>query len=400
MTSRDQLQSAPPPCPQHDDDEISLLDLLLVLVRRKKLILFTTLLCALGALAFSMMRTPAAPSPAETPGGSETPYRATVRFLPPVPRMVTFGESGKRTNNFPELSAASMLSRIDATDWNAVLFGSKVRERLRERFSSDIPEIVSSAASGSGKKKAPDNVRELLSVGLLTIQPENEEDVLCFTVEHEDRFLAAEIANAYVDEMEREMSAVLRRNASALRLQLAAELESAGKRLSLSEAAIQAYRERNGTASILAHSGGYSTLPPESSASIQDAPENFEYAALLREWRFLRDLYSVVQWNHEATRMNEAHGRAEIPVLEAATPEAAVSASAGTPPAPPQSRRSFVVVLGAFLGFFLSVFLAFMAEFWKKASEDPEQSEKVRELRESLGFARLFSREKNPPKKR
>lgn len=403
MTSRDQFQSAPSPYPQHDDDEISLLDLLLVLVRRKKLILFTTLLCTLGAIGFSIIRTPATPPPAEKHGGSEIAYRATVRFLPPVRRMITFVEPERRTNGFPVLSVATLLPKIDATDWNAVLYGPKVRDNLRERFSPDIPEIVPSEETGSSKKKGSDDGRELLSVGLLTIQPEDEEDVLCFTVEHEDRFQAAEIANAYVEELEREISAALRRNTSAVRLQLAAELESARKRLSLSETAIQAYRERNGTTSIRVHESRFSALSPESATSLQDVPENFEYAALLREWRFLRDLYSVLQWNHEEARMNEAHGRAEIQVLESATPETAEPAATArdaTPPAAPQSRRSFFVVLGAFLGFFLSVFMAFMAEFWKKASEDPEQSEKVRELRESLGITRLFSREKKPPKKR
>jgi hypothetical protein len=363
------------------------------------LILLTTLLFALGALAFSMLRTPPVTPREESPGSDGNVFSASVRFLPPVPQTLMLSGADMRSTELPAFSALSLLPRMDATVWNAVLNGPKIGRRLRKRFS---PETPPPAAPEEGAPQTGIDGRESFSPAAVSIQPEKEGGALRLTVEHSDREKAAEIANAYVEELERELTEMLLADVSALRGQLTTELESVRKRLAAAEATIQAYRESNGELSLRAHEDRFSTFPPESAAFLQEAPENFEYAALLRERRFLLDLYSVVQWNHEAARMNEEHGRVEIPVLEAATPEAAesaVSANAGTTPAP-QSRRSFVVVLGAFLGFFLSVFMAFMAEFWKKASEDPEQSEKVRELRESLGIARLFSREKKPPKKR
>ena len=397
MTSRDPLQQQP--CPQYDDDEISLLDLLLVLVRKKKLIFFTTLFFALGALAFSMLRTPPTPPRAESPGSDGKVFSASVRFLPPVPQTLVLSGADMRSTELPAFSALSLLPRMDAAVWNSVLKGPKIGERLRRRFS---PETPPHAAPEEGAPQTGADGQESFSPAAVSIQPEKEGGALRLTVEHSDRVKAAVIANAYVEELEHELTEMLLADASVLRGQLTAELESVRKRLAAAEATIQAYRESNGELSLRAHEDRFSTFPPESAAFLQEAPENFEYAGLLREWRFLRDLYSVVQWNHEAARMNEEHARVEIPVLEAAAPEAAepaVSANAGTPPAP-QSRRSFVVVLGAFLGFFLSIFLAFIAEFWKKASEDPEQSEKVRELRESLGISKLFTRKKKPPKKR
>jgi len=395
MTSRDPLQQ--PPCPQYDDDEISLLDLLLVLVRRKKLIFFTTLFFALAALAFSMPRTHSTPPSVDLLRSDGKTFSASVRFLPPNRQTIMLSGVNIRSTELPTFSTLSLLPRMDASVWNAVLNEPMIGERLRKRFSPETPPPATPEASA---RQTGVEEQEFFSQLAPSIQFEKEGGALRLTVEHADREKAAEIANAYVEELERELTKMLLADASALRRQLTAELESIRKRLAASEAAVQAYRDRNDEVAIRAHEGGFSTLPPESVASIQDTPDNFEYGALLREWRFLRDLYSVVQWNHEAARMNEEHGRVQIPVLEAAAPEPAVSRSDGTPPAVPQSRRSFVVFLGAFLGFFFAVFMAFMAEFWKKTSEDPEQSEKVRELRESLGIAKLFSREKKPPKKR
>lgn len=436
MTPREQMQPAPPPCPQYDDDEISLLDLLLVLVRRKKLIFFTTLFFALGAIAFSMLRTPAAP-PApvvQEEKQEELPpplYTASVRFLPPVAKSLVLSGMDMISGNPSAPSQIVWLSALKGPEvrdilmdgfgpegWRSLLAAEKEAE-LREimeasdettRLDAEGPASEDVAADEAPEAEKDSNENDEApespgvverAIGKMTLLPE-QNGTFVLSVEHADRLRVAAIAGAYVEALEKFLSERLLLETSAARLQIESELEHTRTRLAEAEKALNDYRSSKGW-----------TLPsllradPENASSNEDAPADFVYASLLREWRFREALYNTLLWNHEAARMNEAHGRVEIPVLETAlTPEPGASAlsqepaAPPAPPAPPKSRRSLVVVLGAFLGFFLSIFMAFMAEFWKKASEDPEQSEKVRELRESLGITRLFSREKKPPKKR
>ncbi|NCC58302.1 MAG: hypothetical protein EOM17_11820 [Synergistales bacterium] len=448
MTSREPLQPAPPPFPQYDDDEISLLDLLLVLVRRKKLIFFTTLFFALGALAFNMLRTPAAPPPPAVQEGKqeELPpllYTASVRFLPPVAKSATLSGEDMRTektstdayllwqtadyvqlkyekNAIPAapLTWMSMLNGPDLKERLIIRFGPEERSSLLKKignysfFSADReandavaatlqtdPSAQEDESSSAAKEKSLLDEALASTLGVATLQPEKESFLLI--IKHKNRLRVAELANAYIQELEKILNEEFARDAVNARLQIESELKLAHQNLLAAEQAVKDYNDSRETSSA-----------SDDAPVIQENPQpDFTYGRLRREWSFYQGLHNMLLWNYEAARMNEAYGRVEIPVLEAATaPQPSVPMNVietpsepkkdAPPAAPPKSRRSLVVVLGAFLGFFLSVFMAFMAEFWKKASEDPEQSEKVRELRESLGIARLFSREKKPPKKR
>jgi len=57
---------------------------------------------------------------------------------------------------------------------------------------------------------------------------------------------------------------------------------------------------------------------------------------------------------------------------------------------PPQIKakpnRKLIVVLSTILGFFLSIFLAFVMEFFAKASQDSERKEKLDKLRSHLSM--------------
>lgn len=449
MTSREPLKPMPPSCPQYDDDEISLLDLLLVLARRKKLIFFITLFFALGGFVFNVLRTPPTPSSVREEKAPElstpprTVFKASVRFLAPVSRSVTLsGENVRTEKTSPDTpllwqtgddvalkyeKKASILPLL----WKSIVTGPHIKERMLMRFAPEMmplfpkdvengnisafsddlqgthtataplqPESsaraeVENSAATIEKKLLNDALASIL--GIPSLQPEN--DSYRLIVEHTDHSRVRELANAYIQELEKILNEQFACEASAARLQVENELKLARQNLLTAEEALKKHADSRETSS----SSGDTMVLQENSLP------DFTYVRLRREWSFYQSLHNMLLWNYEAARMNETHGRVEIPVLEAATapqPSAPLdvietpSEPKKDAPPPPKSRRSLVVVLGGFLGFFLSVFMAFMAEFWKKASEDPEQSEKVRELRESLGITKLFSREKKPPKKR
>jgi uncharacterized protein involved in exopolysaccharide biosynthesis len=57
---------------------------------------------------------------------------------------------------------------------------------------------------------------------------------------------------------------------------------------------------------------------------------------------------------------------------------------------PPDKRakpkRTLMVLVAAFTGFFLSIFIALFIEYKEKASQDPEQKERIEAIRKEINF--------------
>jgi uncharacterized protein involved in exopolysaccharide biosynthesis len=152
---------------------------------------------------------------------------------------------------------------------------------------------------------------------------------------------------------------------------------------------------------------------PDEVKSAQEAPSDFVYAALLREWRFYENLYNTLRSNYETAQIQERHARVDIwqfyrgvsLVQTPAPPAPPAPQKPSAPPkqpAPPKPNHGRNAATGALMGLLTALVMAFFAEYWKKAMANPERAEKIRELCDSSGITRLsklFRRKKLPPEK-
>jgi uncharacterized protein involved in exopolysaccharide biosynthesis len=99
-----------------------------------------------------------------------------------------------------------------------------------------------------------------------------------------------------------------------------------------------------------------------------------EYLRKYREFKFQEALYELLTKQYEAARLDEANNVTTIQVIDAAT----------VPDSKVKPKRALIVIVATMVGFFLSVFLAFLAEFWEKRKDDQEFQEKYTKLTEYL----------------
>ncbi|MDN5336136.1 MAG: hypothetical protein PWR02_1162 [Synergistales bacterium] len=361
-----------------DEDEISLIDLLAALARQKFLVFWITLIFFLGSIGATFLLTPQ--------------YKTTAT--------VTSNVAGSQIVELLKSRAVqdAVLDRFAPEDWREKtgLGKEMTREELEKEY---IGEVYS----------------ESEAEGIVNIQ-----------VIYRDPARAAEIANAYVDVLEN----FFRKNAltanAERRLYFSKELEKAryksfeaqekfesltgkhGVQLSQvsDDAFFQAAAHRALRDSKIIQMQGLSLMAPELDPKIIELKE--EISKISRELaqmtetapveatltekmeipeeaavEFIERYYEMKYWEalhaaladlYERSRVEEAMNPAVIRTLERAVP--------------PENRfkpnRKLIVVLATLLGFFISVFSAFVAEFARRASEDPEQEEKLRMIKEAF----------------
>ncbi|KUK57821.1 MAG: Lipopolysaccharide biosynthesis protein [Synergistales bacterium 53_16] len=361
-----------------DEDEISLIDLLAALARQKFLVFWITLIFFLGSIGATFLLTPQ--------------YKTTAT--------VTSNVAGSQIVELLKSRAVkdAVLDRFAPEDWREKtgLGKEMTREELEKEY---IGEVYSESKAG----------------GIVNIQ-----------VIYRDPARAAEIANAYVDVLEN----FFRKNAltanAERRLYFSKELEKAryksfeaqekfesltgkhGVQLSQvsDDAFFQAAAHRALRDSKIIQMQGLSLMAPELDPKIIELKE--EISKISRELaqmtetapveatltekmeipeeaavEFIERYYEMKYWEalhaaladlYERSLLEEAMNPAVIQVLDKAL----------APGKRFKPNRKLIVILATMLGFFIAIFSAFMAEFARRASEDPEQEEKIRMIKEAF----------------
>ena len=388
----------------------SLLDWMLALARRKWTIVAVTFIFALGSILASLMMTKM--------------YTASARILNPVGKssVVNLLESGGGV-------AGLFLDSGKGNVYVSMLQSRNVRDRVLDRFA---PKNWREMA-GHGKGMSM-NALVSTYIGVLTVTAEPN-NTLLVSVEHTDQGKVADIANAYVDDMEKLANEFAMTEATRRLNYFEGELAKARGSLTRTEQQFREYQEKTGvymgeaqlTANIqnrinmraqvaakeiqLRSLLAYATrqnpevvkLEKEISGlkeeikRLEDDPgtgdplnplggmpaARFEYLEKYRDWKFQEVLYNTLLRLYESARLDQSYSPVVIQVLDRAE----------TPEYRSKPNRKMIVVLGTFLGFFLVVFLIFVEDSWKRAAEDPEQAEKIEEFRRHLRFWRRSRKE-------
>jgi uncharacterized protein involved in exopolysaccharide biosynthesis len=393
------------------EDEINLLDYLIVLAKRKIFIVKVTLGFAILAAIISLIISPV--------------YKAETKILPPVN-----GGSGIATQLMNQLGQLGAIAGISGVPVNGktpnelyigLLKSRTVLDRMIDRF--DLMKLY--------QARYRQNAREKLLNNVLSVRDDRKSGIITINVEEKDPKRAADMANAFVDELQKLNSGLAITQASQRRLYFEEQLKSAKTSLAQAEENMKAFQEKTGALHIESQAKAvlegigmiraqiaakevelkvmktYSTPQNPDFQRVEEtlrglraelakmegrggrghdplmptgrmAQIGTDYAKQLRDLKFNEVLYGLLLQQYEAAKLDEAKDATTIQVIDRAVP----------PEKKVKPQRAMMIILGGIIGFFLSIFAAFLMEYRERANVDPTDRERFETLKKYLTFKR------------
>lgn len=382
MTEETQL---PPP-----DDEISLLDLLLVVAENARLLIFGPLLAGLAALGIAFVIPPT--------------FTATTRILPPQQQQGAAAMLASQLGALGGLAGAAGLNIKNPADTYIALIKSRtVADRLIERF--DLMKVYEAKLRQDARKELEGATKASSGKdGLITIE-----------VDDKDPKRAADLANAYVEELHKLTGSLAITEAQQRRVFFEKQLQQSQENLKKAELALgqtgageslirsapQAMVE--GIARLKAQvtaqevrvatmRGSHTEESPQFqlaqrelaslraqlSLAERDQPNKnapgAEYLNRYRDFKYQETLFELMAKQYEMARLDEAREGAVIQVVDPAV----------VPEWKTKPKRAQIAILAALAAGLVLILFLFARESLRGASVNPNTSEKVARLSAGL----------------
>ena len=302
-------------------DEINLLDLLIVLAKHKKMIVKATIAAALLAIGISLLM--------------PNSYTATTKILPPQQSQSSASAMLSQLGGLAGMAGSSLGIKNPADLYLAMLKSRNVMEKIAKNF--DLQKYYEQETLSETLKKLEGNMT--VSAG--------KDGVITVEIEDKDPQLAANMANAFIEELNKLMQIYALTDASQKRTFFEQQLKQARNKLTDAELALD------------------KTL--RTSLAYLDAVRNLKYQEAI--WEILAKQY-------EMAKMDEAKDFPLIQILDKATP----------PEKKSKPKRSLIVIMATLAVFLLAVIWAFMTEAF--STKDTQQTERMGKLRELLRWRR------------
>jgi uncharacterized protein involved in exopolysaccharide biosynthesis len=224
--------------------KIRFVDFLLPLIRRRKLIVSVVVMVTVGSVAAALLWPKS--------------WRATVTLLPPERRMDNpMFIPGGFENLGASLRGITLRHVATPTDiFVAILESRNVAERIVERF--DLAE----------EYDVPSDFRAANILRKITEVAVTQDGTIAVRVIAKSAEQAAEMANAYVEELDRVNRTLAFREASAIREFVQTELDEAKERLVASEEELRIFQETHGAIAITEQAKAVISAAAEISARI------------------------------------------------------------------------------------------------------------------------------------
>ena len=385
-------ESTPPP----PDDEISLLDLLLVVAENARLLIFGPLLAGLAALGIAFIIPPT--------------FTATTRILPPQQQQQ--GAAAMLASQLGALGglagAAGLNVRNPADTYVALIKSRTVADRVIDRF--DLMNIY--------EQKLRQNARMALE-GATKVST-GKDGLIVIEVDDKDPKRAADMANAYVQELHKLTGSLAITEAQQRRVFFEKQLQQAQEHLKKAELALgqtgageslirsapQAMVE--GVARLkalvttqevrLATMRGSLTeenpqlqlaqrelasLRSQLSLAERDQPSKnapgAEYLNRYRDFKYQETLFELMAKQYEMARLDEAREGAVIQVIDTAV----------VPEWKSKPKRGLVAIVTALAAGFALLLFVFVREALRKGTSDSDASGKLARI--GVGIRRLYA---------
>jgi tyrosine-protein kinase Etk/Wzc len=386
-----------------EEKGVSVLDLLLILAARKGLILGLTLIWGIIAVVIAFLIPPT--------------YTATAVIMPPQQQSSSASALLGQLGSVAGLASQSLGIKSPADLYIGILSGRTVADELIAQFK--LQTVY--------KAKKLSDARKILA--RLTDFTSGKSSLIQISVEDRDPKRAADLANAYVDWLQKQNSRLAVTEASQRRLFFERQLEAEKKNLAEAEAAFKKMQEQKGIfqvnsqveavilsmtqmrAEVAVHEVNLQRLKAGATAQnpevlrqeielkalrsqLQDLeasstkrrqgdplipttllPESsLEYTRRLRDVKYSETLFELLAQQYEAARIDEAKEAPMIQVVDRAIP----------PDRKSNPKRSIYTLVGLFMGCMLGIIVA----LFLNAIQHPIQDKKVEALMQLLRLRR------------
>ena len=374
-----------------DDDEISLLDIALFLAENWKTLVIVPLAAGLVALGISYLIPPS--------------YTAVTRILPPVQQQSTSAALAAQLGALAGLAGPAAGLRNPADQYVALLKSRSVYDAMVQRF--NLKDLYQVGYLDDARKQLEQrtNVSAGVKDGLISIQ-----------VEDHDPRRAAEMANAFVEELRNLSKTLAITEAAQRRLFFEQQLRQAKDNLTKSEIALQA----SGVSSVALRTVPHSALESlarlkaqitaqeirlesmrtfmtdtnpefrvavrelaalrdelskaEQSRPVKSLDKGAEYITKYRDFKYHETLFELMAKQYELARLDEAREGAVIQVVDAAQP----------PERKSKPKKALIAVVTTLAIFLATLLVVLVRQAFRNIAGQPESTEKVGRLRQLL----------------
>jgi uncharacterized protein involved in exopolysaccharide biosynthesis len=398
QASREGATEADAPRSKAEND---LLDLVIVLAKHKRLVLGVPFLAAVAAAIYSLLL--------------PNVFTATTRILPPQQTSSAATAMLAQLGGLAALVGAAGGIRSPSDVYVAMLKSRTIADRMIERF--DLKQLYEQELQSVTRKVLEGNT--VISAG-------SKDGIITIDVDDKVPQRAADIANAYVDELMKLTRVLAVTEASQRRLFFERQLLLAKDNLVAAEVAARQGLEKGGIAQVDAQGrslievtarlraqisvkevqiGAMRTFAAEENPELQRAQQELgalkrELARIegsspsgadggkrdssrdsgltnlgrLRDVKYYEFLYELLAKQYELAKIDEAKDSTIIQVLDTAVP----------PDRKSKPKRTLIVLFVAFAALLLAIFIVFIRELRAKVRADPEQASRLEALRKYL----------------
>jgi len=374
------------------EDEISLLDLALVVAENLRLLIIGPLVVGLAALGISF--------------AIEPTFTAKTVLLPPQQQQSAAASALQSLGALGGLAGAAGI-KSPADQYVALMQSTTVEDRLIERFK--LMEVYEAKLKADARKALETNTR--ISAG-------KKDGLLTIEFDDRDPKRAADIANAYVDELRRITSALAITEAQQRRAFFEKQLAQTKDKLAAAQRALQAAGINEGAlrAEPKAAAEAYARLQAEITAGevrlqtmrgylAETAPEFLQaqnqlaalrgqlakreavntagaqgdYVDRFREFKYQESLFELFVRQYEVARIDESREGAVIQVVDTATP----------PERKSKPKKAMIAVVATLAAGFALLLWVFVRHALRNARQDAQSAQKLglltAALRRSVG---------------
>jgi tyrosine-protein kinase Etk/Wzc len=381
------------------EDDVSLLDLAIVLAKHKRLVLGLPAAAALVSIVVSLLL--------------PNIYTATTKVLPPQQTQSTSAVLAQ-LGSLAGLAGGAVATGLKNPNdlYVGMLKSRTVADNLIRRF--DLNKYYDQRyPSATRKRLATETTIVAGKDGIITVE-----------VDDEDPKRAADLANAYVDELFKLTTVLAVTEASQRRLFFERQLDLTRVSLVKAETDAQKALEQGGLAAVDSQGrsavetaarlraqisvkevqiGAMRTFASEGNPELKLAQREIEVMkqelaksegatgsktvqavagrssgidnlGLLRNVKYFETMYGLLAQQYESAKIDEAKDSAIIQVMDKAI----------EPDRKSKPLRSLIVLLSALVTGIVAVFAAFIREAIERAKSDPEQSQRLTRLKEYL----------------
>jgi uncharacterized protein involved in exopolysaccharide biosynthesis len=302
-----------------DEDEISLLDLLIVLAKHKKMIFITTFVAALLSAGVTLLMS--------------NIYTGTTKILPPQQNQSSANAMLNQLGGLAGMAGSSLGIKNPNDLYIGMLKSRNVMEKVAKRF--DLQKIYETKTMTDTLKKLNSNVSVASGKdGIITVE-----------VDDKDPKRAADLANAFIEELDKLMQTFSLTEASQKGLFFERQLKQARDKLTDAELALD--------------------KTPTTSLHYMDAVRNVKYQEAV--WEILAKQY-------EMAKLDEAKDYPLIQILDVAF----------VPEKKSKPHRTWIVEMFTLIAFLFVVVWAIINESIARAKQRPEHEERLMALRNAF----------------